>query len=355
MFDMEVFFKSFLGANTAKGFVSYFADSYNVDEGYRTYIIKGGPGTGKSTMLKTLAALFSSSGESIELCPCSSDPDSLDAVIFHDKKVVILDGTAPHIVDPAYPGICERIINLGECFIPSAFSGKEKQIIEATRENKRLHSRASRYIAAAGGLLAENALIAGSFMDEEKIKRYAKTLAERTIKQGTAFCESHRFLSGITPRGLVFLKQSIYNHYKTIITLEDEHGAVGRVFFSELRKAALSANSSIITCYNTIIPSKIDHILLPEQSLAFTTENRYTHPEGITKRIHARRFCDMAAMGEKRETLKFNRKAAEELLREAIKIIAAAKSVHDELESYYIAAMDFEKSAEILNRIAGEI
>ncbi len=355
MFDITTLFKSFLGANTKAGFVSFFANSYDADEGWRAYIIKGGPGTGKSSMMKQLAAFFAEKGERVELCPCSSDPDSLDAVIFHNSKTVIMDGTAPHTVDPAFPGACEKIINLCDCWQDEAFGGKRKNIIKLTRENKSLHAHASRYITAAGTLCEQNRKIAEGFIDEQKIKRVAKKTCRKMFKEGGAAREEKRFLSGITPKGLIFLRHSIAPYYKTVIALEDSLGAVAKVFFSEVRKQCLSMGKKIITCYNTVNPEMIDHILLPEDSVAFCIENRHTHPEGITRRIHARRFTDMVALSSKRQTLNFNRRAAEELLREAIRLIAEAKRTHDLLEEYYIAAMDFAKVGEITARIAGEI
>ena len=90
--EKENSLKYFLGANTPDGFVSFYENLIDLKGCKHLYIIKGGPGTGKSSMMKQLAAFFAEKGEKIELCPCSSDPDSLDAVIFHGKKTVILDG-----------------------------------------------------------------------------------------------------------------------------------------------------------------------------------------------------------------------------------------------------------------------
>lgn len=38
-----------------------------------------------------------------ELYYCSSDPDSLDAVVFRKIKAIIVDGTSPHVFEPDYP------------------------------------------------------------------------------------------------------------------------------------------------------------------------------------------------------------------------------------------------------------
>ena len=109
----KAFEKYFLGANSGEGFVSHFGDSYNCFDGWRAFIIKGGPGTGKSSFMKYIAVNAADRGYEAVLCPCSSDPDSLDGLIIKDLKTVIIDGTAPHTVEPVYPGACEEIINLG--------------------------------------------------------------------------------------------------------------------------------------------------------------------------------------------------------------------------------------------------
>ena len=74
-------------------------------------------GTGKSTLLKKIAKEFC---EIDDVCIyyCSSDPNSLDAVILKKAKVIIVDGTAPHTFDPVYPGVSQiiRITSYNVCY-----------------------------------------------------------------------------------------------------------------------------------------------------------------------------------------------------------------------------------------------
>lgn len=86
----------FLGANTPQGFVSRFDQLADPDDGWRKYVIKGGPGTGKSRLMKQLAGELSHRCNKLELIYCSSDTNSLDAVIATDLKAAIADGTSPH-------------------------------------------------------------------------------------------------------------------------------------------------------------------------------------------------------------------------------------------------------------------
>lgn len=355
MFDINSLPKTFLGANSAGGFCSYFGNSYNPDDGWRAYIIKGGPGTGKSSLMKQTAAIFADRGESVEICPCSSDPDSLDAVILPDRKVAIMDGTAPHVVEPQFPGVCEKIINLGECWDGKQFLGCEREVIGLTRQNKQLHARASRYITAAGCLMREQAEYAAERCDVSRLTNYAERLAARTIKRGDGAAESMRFLGGITPKGVIFWKTTVNKLCDTVICVCDAAGAVSDLFMHTVRNEALARGQKIITCFNPLCPEQIDHILIPSLRLGFCTEGAFSHPDGVTRRIHARRFYTGDAVSQKRALAAFNRRAADELLREAVKLIDEAKSCHDLLESYYIAAMDFEAVGRICESTVNEI
>ena len=76
----------FLGANSPNGFSSYFTEINDPKLTDNCYVIKGCPGSGKSTMMKTIAERLSEQESFIENIHCSSDPDSLDGVILHDSR-----------------------------------------------------------------------------------------------------------------------------------------------------------------------------------------------------------------------------------------------------------------------------
>ena len=95
----------FLGSNSPQGFVSRFDQLDCGDPQWHTFIIKGGPGCGKSTFMKRIASVFAERCAGMQLIPCSSDPESLDAVILPEWKVSIVDGTAPHVLEPKNPAL----------------------------------------------------------------------------------------------------------------------------------------------------------------------------------------------------------------------------------------------------------
>ena len=86
----------FLGANSPSGFYSLYDQLLPAQEARRVFLLKGGAGCGKSTLMKRVAAALEEAGERVEYIRCSGDPDSLDAVIFPGLSSAIVDATAPH-------------------------------------------------------------------------------------------------------------------------------------------------------------------------------------------------------------------------------------------------------------------
>ena len=112
-----------------------------------------------------------------------------------------------------------------------------------------------------------------------------------------------------------------------------------------IRAEALTRGYHIITCPCAMHPEdKIDHILIPELKLAFLTDNRW-HPVHLpsVQAVRCTRFLDRENLAAYRARLRFNERAAAELLEQASALMAQAKSCHDELETYYRAAVDFGK------------
>ena len=86
----------FLGANSPQGFYSLYDQLLPPETANAIYIIKGGPGCGKSSLMRRVAQAMEEKGASVEYIACSGDPDSLDAVVFPALNTAIVDGTAPH-------------------------------------------------------------------------------------------------------------------------------------------------------------------------------------------------------------------------------------------------------------------
>ena len=140
----------YAAANTEKGFCSLFGEVFSPDSLSHIYIIKGGPGTGKSTFIKSIGAEAEALGLDSEYYYCSADTSSLDGIKIPALGTAVIDGTPPHACEPRYPGACEKIINLGECLDEAALAEKRGEIERLTRECGECYTRGAHFLAAAG-------------------------------------------------------------------------------------------------------------------------------------------------------------------------------------------------------------
>ena len=101
----------FPGGNTYKGFHSFYDYILDQKSAKRIIVIKGGPGVGKSHFMKKLGEAMEEKGFDTEYHHCSSDNNSIDGVVFPQLSVALVDGTAPHVVDPKNPGAVDEIIH----------------------------------------------------------------------------------------------------------------------------------------------------------------------------------------------------------------------------------------------------
>ncbi|MFZ5354266.1 MAG: ATPase [Bacillota bacterium] len=88
----------FPGGNTSKGFYSFYDHIIPIDA-KRIFVIKGGPGVGKSSLMKAVAEEFLAQGYDVEKHYCSSDNNSLDGLVIPKANIALIDGTAPQRVD----------------------------------------------------------------------------------------------------------------------------------------------------------------------------------------------------------------------------------------------------------------
>lgn len=348
-----------MGALSPTGFCGYYSQILKDTNGTTAALLKAAPGCGKSTLLKRIAAALLEMGETVELIHCSADPSSLDGVICKRRKFSIVDATAPHTLEPEYPVAFEDIIPLYGALNRDLLQHNRKAIVALFKRYKCLQERATRYITAAGSLLQDTMRVAQSCTDTAKATAFAEGLSRKYLPhvESGEGSEEIRLLSAITLDGQIFYTSTIKKLSKTLIVLDDEFGAASKTIMHTLRQEALKKGHEIITCYCSMSPyDKIEHIFVPKLGVGFVTSNDYHSILNENARIiHCLRFCEKDAIKAKRKRLRFNKKAIAELFAQASLIQAEAKACHDELESYYISALDFSSLDvafnEIINRL----
>lgn len=340
----------FLGANTPRGFFSYYDDLIDLTTAKEVYAIKGGPGTGKSSFMRKIAGKLVEKGLECEYILCSSDPDSLDGVVFPEIGVAFVDATAPHVVEPKYAYAVERYLHVGEFVDADALEAVRGDIIAATDGYRECYAGAYRCIYAAGEIdsdMSRSALTAGAI---ERTEKRARGIAAREFsrKTGRAAKEKRRFLTAHSPKGVVTLDDTVWQLAGRVYEISEAYGLAAKML-AVLRDAALESGYDVISCYSPLYPdTRLAHLFVPELKLAFTT---CAYTEDAYRRIHLDGYLDRELLLSQKQRLKFLRRTRDALLGDAVSDLAEAKRRHDALEKLYNGAVDFDglfKSAEEL-------
>lgn len=346
----------FLGGASPSGFRTHFGE-YIADPAFHTYIIKGGPGTGKSSLMKRLAEAFPD--EKKEIYHCSSDPDSLDAVIFLKHKIIFVDGTAPHCFDPEYPGAVQQILDLGAYWDESSLRKAKNGIISATADYLQYHARCRRYITALAAVASDTSQIGAAALDSEKLDGFITRFSKKTLPKKQNDSEgklSFRQLSALTPKGYMTYIPEDY----TIYLLNDRFYRGSEKFLREFTDIALKKGYDVSVSLCTLhSEDAFEHIIVPELKIAIFSANPINSLVISAKQpVNFKRFYDKNTVSAKKNRIKFNESAAKNLLAEAVASLVSAKAQHDELEAYYIDAVDFDSlnrlCYSLISKISGE-
>jgi hypothetical protein len=346
----------FLGGSTPDGFRSAF-DDVIADTSYHTYIIKGGPGTGKSTFMKKIYAAFPD--EDRDLFLCSSDPDSADAVVLHSHKVIFVDGTAPHVYDPEYPGAVQEILNLGECWDGDKLQSEKENVISATAEYSGYHIRTRRCLTAASSVLADTKHIAANALSFDKLDGFISRLAKKILPKETSDTEKaegnivFRRISAVTPDGYMTLA----DENDTVYLLSDDYFAGSdyflRSFADIVRRHGLTAQVSLCGAFDE---EHYEHMSIPELGITFLSSNPINNVKSDNAvQVNFMRFYIKNILTSKKTRLSFNETAYTELTDEAVYSLSLARQAHNKLEKFYIDAVDFEKTEKILSEMINKI
>ena len=344
----------FLGANSASGFSSLYKQWVDQAELQAFYAIKGGAGCGKSTLMSRVAQGVEAAGYSVEYIRCSGDPDSLDGIYIPGTDVALADGTSPHVLDPEYTGATGHYVDLGIGYDRKALFAMRGEIIAACKAYRACYPEAYRCI---GGAMESRRRGSALLHTEETLvkteKRAAGILAkELKTQRPLPGRRRRRFLGGPTCQGRILLENTIGSLCERGYEIRDDCGLSG-VLLAVLEKGFLAGGYDVISCPCPEWPSRLEHLLIPEKSLAFVT-GPLAEKKGF-RTIRTESLVEKSVWQENRSFLRLSNRVAEELMEEGLEHLAKAKACHDVLEELYHPHVDFHYGEEQTERLLQEI
>lgn len=329
----------FPGAMGPDGFISCFDHLIPESQLRRMLILKGGPGVGKSTFMRRVHAALCAEGEASTLYFCSGDPDSLDAVAVPQAGLLILDGTAPHIVDPIIPGARDSIINLGDCLNEAAMRPRLTHIKNCMADHAACSRRARACMAAACSLARDNAALLESVLDPVHVARMTRALIQAVLSSDAPPSDHPGvrpvITDAVTPKGELCLIAD--NAQPRVIRLLCHWAMDLTPVLRQVSQAVRAAGHAVEEHRYPVVPGCLLHLGIPALHTLITTsellpaEQTFDFCACVPPGALLRHEC---ALEQGRAGIKLH-------LHRACTALSQAKQLHDELESFYVPNMDF--------------
>ena len=325
----------FAAANGYTGFRSYFDNIFNSERFKRIFVLKGGPGTGKSTLMKRIVDFATSADLDCDMIYCSSDPDSLDGVIVYTKrgKYAVIDGTAPHQRDAVIPGAIDIIVNLGDNFDITLLESRRDEILSLDKMKKGAYTIAYNYLHTAGEIRKKiNELVAENFNYKKamhiasKIESFSPTESDSTqIALRRAFCK------------LGYYTLDDYTSTNTIFRISGRYGE--EMMFLQLFLDKIRQKAKLIS-FDPLNKNAPDGIVLNNISYICTSDQGAEFDAGECLKSTANR--------DELNTLK---EMHDSILVIAQRYFEKAALLHSDLEAIYRSSIDFTKNDIAINGI----
>ena len=340
--EKSIVTRFFLGANSRYGFYSLYDNFTDPAAGDFLWVIKGGPGCGKSSFMKKIGAAAESAGLSVEYIHCSGDPVSLDAVWLPELRQGYVDGTAPHLIEAAYPAAASMYLDLGAFYDSEALKRELPAIVDLTRRYKLYYQRAYDCLAAAAYIAPSDYPELLGSRELEKIRKKALGIAAREFTHAAEHPRRRqRFLSAISCQGRVFCRESVESLCQRVYTLDNEFG-LAPCYLRELDKLAQENRQDYIYCPDPLDPNKAEALIFPQQSLAFLAVDRQKPYLGeVYRHVRLDALIHRESAAALRPTFRSARKTGIQAQHEAIAALSQAKELHDRLEAIYNPHVDF--------------
>jgi chloramphenicol 3-O-phosphotransferase len=342
------------GGNTAQGFYSLYDSA--LQNLRRLFILKGGPGTGKSTLIRQVGLAMVDRGYDIEFLHCSSDNRSLDGVIIPAAGIGVVDGTAPHIVDPKYPGAVDEIVNLGECWNDEHLRENRESIVEYTTSISGHFGQAYTLLKEARGIEAEWEAIISQAMDFARIDQKTEELLGEIFNRAPQV--RHLFAGALTPEGTTNYIENLTEDCERRFILRGAPGSGKSTLIAKAAQEAVKKGFSIELFHCAFDPNSVDMVVIPYLRTAVLDGSppHLIEPRRPGDRvIDLMEFADKAVLEQQQAELAEKQRQFEEAVQAAVGEIAEAKRLHDQLETFYIEAMDFDELDAVRERMINKV
>jgi len=326
----------FAASNSGRGFKNYFGQVFGRAD--RIFVVKGGPGTGKSRFMREVAGHAEAAGWQAEYYYCSSDPASLDGVLLRkqERSVAIIDGTPPHPWEPALPGVREELVNLGEFWDSAKLSAAGGEIRALTEKRTALWRMTYRWLAGCLDMCEAIKSVSAACLDSGALRAGAEAILAG-VPDGEKWSLRPALISAVSMAGSVYSEHFI-RCASTLFVIKDRY-MTSHILLGEVLRLAEAKKLSLLVSYDPVDADRADGIYIEDSRVAL-----------VVSEFNFGRECINIDMDEfitppdkkMRARAEYAERCRAAMLAGAIDVLGEIRDCHFQLEEIYTSAMDFE-------------
>jgi energy-coupling factor transporter ATP-binding protein EcfA2 len=343
--------------NTAHGFANLFDSSLQGLE--RLFIVRGRPGTGKSTLIRAIGEHMEKNGYDVWLIHNPSDNGSLDGLIVPALKAGIVDGSAPRVIQPQQAGIDLKYVDLDVACNTDKLIGSTPAIERLNDEIDQAYKRSYAGFAEALRIHDEWESIYIANMDYQAADRLTNAYISRIYgdsdRKGDKHSRiDHRFLGAATPKGAVDFVPNLTEGLKRYF-VKGRAGSGKSTMLKKLAAAGIERGYDVEMYHCGFDPNSLDMVIVRELGFAVfdsTAPHEYFPERPDDEIIDMYASCIKPGTDEAHaETIGEIKQRYSAKMKQSIQQLTHVKSLHDELKDIYAKSIDFR----IVDQIAADV
>lgn len=342
----------FASSHTSQGFYTFIPELIK-DLG-RVYILKGAPGTGKSTFIRLVGETMSEQGLEVEFWISALDSITPDGVYLPQLDIAVINGSLPERIDPRYPGVREQLINLGEYWDPETIEAHQVEIIDLVDEIGGIQQQVYKLLKEAGRVKEEIRQINAQNLNMEKLGLVIQGLAAEILESRPG--EKHYFAGALTIEGLVDYVHELSNACQKRYIFKGPAGSGKSMVIGELARQARGRGYFLEYYHCGLEVDSLAMVIIRDLQIALIEAgNVEMSPKPWDIVVDLSLCMDDADAGDVKEGRSVNDRTFERLLLEAQQQLEKSSQSNKALKKIYAGAMDFSRLDQIRLKLLAEI
>lgn len=227
----------------------------------RVYILKGAPGTGKSTFIRFIGGSMAERGYEVEYWVSALDAFNPEGVHIPQLDTAVVNGSGTACLEPRYPNVTEYLVNLGEYLDKDAVQEQALKIIGHIQGQEKGHKEAIAYLQKAGEAYRQIKKGHVSHLNMGRLYELAGEIyGAATIPLDK---EKHYFASAMTAGGYVNYVGEISKGCRERFILTGPAGSGKSTILAEIARLGTEKGHNVEYFHSGLDPESLLMIILP--------------------------------------------------------------------------------------------